>query len=107
MILDNANESYSTPWKRIATYEVPAALPACGPEGCTCAWLWVPFHCGQPNMYMAGFKCNVTGATSTAPVAPAKPAFYCADGTTTCVTGAKQMIAFNRTLLPGEHSNRD
>lgn len=85
-----------TPWKRIATYDVPAALPACGPEGCTCAWLWVPFHCGQPNMYMQGFKCNVTGATSTIPVAPAKAPVYCADGVTPCVTGAKQMLVFNQ-----------
>lgn len=52
-------------------------------------------------MYMAGFKCNVTGAISTAPVASAKPAVYCADGTTPCVTGAKQMIAFNRKFLLG------
>jgi hypothetical protein len=38
-----------TPWKRLATYQVPD-LPACPEEGCTCAWLWVPDGCGQPNM---------------------------------------------------------
>jgi hypothetical protein len=38
-----------TPWKRLATYSVPD-LPACPEEGCTCAWLWVPDGCGQPNM---------------------------------------------------------
>jgi hypothetical protein len=38
-----------TPWKRMATYQVPD-LPACPEEGCTCAWLWVPKGCGEPNM---------------------------------------------------------
>jgi len=31
----------NTPWKRIVTYEIPKALPACPPAGCICAWLWV------------------------------------------------------------------
>jgi hypothetical protein len=38
-----------TPWKRVATYQVPN-LPKCPEGGCTCAWLWVPEGCGQPNM---------------------------------------------------------
>ncbi|KAH3296412.1 hypothetical protein KXW74_008633 [Aspergillus fumigatus] len=85
-----------TPWKRIATYEVPKDLPACPPGGCTCAWLWVPNGCGQPNMYMAGYKCNVTGSTSSKKVAPAQVPVYCADDSSKCVKGAKQMIAFNQ-----------
>ncbi|RHZ45093.1 lignocellulolytic auxiliary activity family 14 protein [Aspergillus thermomutatus] len=85
-----------TPWKRVATYEVPKDLPACPPGGCTCAWLWVPNGCGQPNMYMAGSKCNVTGSTSSKKVATAQVAAYCADDTSKCVKGAKQMIAFNQ-----------
>ncbi|KAF2682968.1 hypothetical protein K458DRAFT_419212 [Lentithecium fluviatile CBS 122367] len=38
-----------TPWKRLATYRVPN-LPKCPEGGCTCAWLWVPSGCGEPNM---------------------------------------------------------
>lgn len=38
-----------TPWKRMATYQVPD-LPACPDGGCICAWLWVPDGCGQGNM---------------------------------------------------------
>jgi hypothetical protein len=38
-----------TPWKRVATYQVPN-LPKCPEGGCTCAWLWVPDGCGQSNM---------------------------------------------------------
>ncbi|KAI9045977.1 lignocellulolytic auxiliary activity family 14 protein [Aspergillus affinis] len=84
-----------TPWKRLATYEVPD-LPECPSGGCTCAWLWVPIGCGQPNMYMQGFKCHVTGATSSNPLSSAKPPKYCADDESKCVKGAKQMIAWNQ-----------
>ena len=50
--LDNLvvfSTKYHTPWKRLATYDVPN-LPKCPEAGCTCAWLWVPLQCGQPNM---------------------------------------------------------
>ncbi|PLB51504.1 hypothetical protein P170DRAFT_443704 [Aspergillus steynii IBT 23096] len=84
-----------SPWKRLATYEVPD-LPACPPDGCTCAWLWVPIGCGQPNMYMQGFKCNVTGSKSSKKVGSAQPPIYCADDASKCAKGAKQMIAWNQ-----------
>ena len=45
---------------------------------------------------MQGFKCNVTGATSTARLAKAKAPVYCADDASKCVRGAKQMIAWNQ-----------
>lgn len=41
---ENADKR-STPWKRVATYQVPKDLPACPPGGCYCAWLWVPDGC--------------------------------------------------------------
>jgi hypothetical protein len=48
-------------------------------------------------MYMAGYKCQVTGATSTAPLAlPVKPPIYYGDDATKCVKGAKQMMAWNQ-----------
>lgn len=67
---------YKTPWKRIAVYEVSEGLQECPPEGCSCASLWVPFGCGTPNEYMAGYKCEVPGATSTVPLGTAKPATF-------------------------------
>jgi len=82
----------NTPWKRIATYAVPADLPMCPPSGCTCAWLWVPKGCGQPNMYMQGFKCRVTGSNSNRRLAPAQPPRFCGNNSNDCVRGAKQMI---------------
>ncbi|KAF2763167.1 hypothetical protein EJ05DRAFT_447590 [Pseudovirgaria hyperparasitica] len=87
---------YHTPWQRVTTYEAPD-LPACPEEGCTCAWLWVPKGCGQPNMYMQGHKCKVTGAKPTAKkLAAAKPPVYCEGDASKCVKGAKQMIAWNQ-----------
>ena len=85
----------STPWKRIATYKVPN-LPACPPGGCHCAWVWVPKGCGEPSMYMHGFKCKVTGAKSTTPLASAKPPVYCKDDRNKCVKGAKQMVVWHQ-----------
>ncbi|PSN71810.1 hypothetical protein BS50DRAFT_484432 [Corynespora cassiicola Philippines] len=87
---------YHTPWKRLTTYQVPD-LPACPEGGCHCAWLWVPTGCGEGNMYMQGFKCNVTNATSTRTLAPAQAPAYCEDDPTKCVTGAKQMIAWHQS----------
>ncbi len=48
--------------------------------------------CGQPNMYMQGHKCIVTGSTSTRKLAVAKPPVYCENDRSKCVKGAKQMI---------------
>ncbi|KFY94807.1 hypothetical protein V500_03046 [Pseudogymnoascus sp. VKM F-4518 (FW-2643)] len=87
---------YNTPWKRIAVYDIPENLPECPPEGCTCAWLWLPFGCGMPNEYMAGYKCKVTGATSTIPLGTAKPPTFCAGDSSTCQAGPKQMIIWNQ-----------
>ncbi|KAL5334287.1 hypothetical protein BJX70DRAFT_402739 [Aspergillus crustosus] len=46
--------------------------------------------------YMAGYKCNVTGSTSIKQLAPAQPPVYCEDDATRCVSGAKQIIAWNQ-----------
>ncbi|KAM0448807.1 hypothetical protein ACHAPV_009443 [Trichoderma viride] len=85
-----------TPWKRIATYQVPQDLPECPEGGCYCAWLWVPNGCGQPNMYMANYRCHVTGTSSTKKVAQAQVPVYCGNDSSKCLPGAKQMIAWNQ-----------
>ncbi|CAF4962578.1 unnamed protein product [Rotaria sp. Silwood1] len=85
---------YKTPWQRVTSYDVPNDLPPCPPGGCTCAWGWIPMGCGQPNMYMQGHKCIVTGSTSTKKLAVAKPPVYCENDRSKCVKGAKQMIFY-------------
>ena len=52
--------------------------------------------CGEPNMYMQGFKCIVTGSSSTKKLAVAKPAVYCEDDPSQCVKGAKQMVFYEQ-----------
>ncbi|KIY46248.1 hypothetical protein FISHEDRAFT_46376, partial [Fistulina hepatica ATCC 64428] len=87
---------YHTPWKRVTTYDVPAALPACPVGGCTCAWGWIPNGCGQPNMYHQAFKCNVTGATGTVAVGTGQPPVWCEDDASNCTSGPKQMLYWNQ-----------
>lgn len=87
---------HNTPWKREVWYDVPAALPACPPAGCICAWGWVPNGCGQPNMYHQAFRCRVTGATSVTPIAAPKPPVWCQNNPGACTKGSKQMIYWNQ-----------
>ncbi|KAF9525849.1 hypothetical protein CPB83DRAFT_795622 [Crepidotus variabilis] len=88
---------YNTPWRRIAVYKVPD-LPACPAGGCICAWGWVANGCGMANMYMQGFRCQVTNASGSAkPLAPAKPPVWCESNPGSCRTGAKQMIYWSQT----------
>lgn len=87
---------YHTPWKRITSYDVPANLPACPEGGCICAWGWVPNGCGEPNMFHGAFKCKVTGATSSTPVAKPKPPVWCEGDANKCVKGSKQMIYWHQ-----------
>ena len=47
-------------------------------------------------MYMEPIKCNVTGATSTTPVAPGKAPVWCEDDQSKCVKGAKQMLYWHQ-----------
>ncbi|OAX34821.1 hypothetical protein K503DRAFT_698010 [Rhizopogon vinicolor AM-OR11-026] len=87
---------YNTPWKRVTSYDVPQDMPACPAGGCTCAWVWIPNGCGEPNIYMQGFKCMVTGATSTTPIATPKPPVWCEEDQSTCTQGSKQILAWNQ-----------
>ncbi|KAJ7078020.1 hypothetical protein B0H15DRAFT_1025980 [Mycena belliarum] len=86
---------YHTPWKRLATYQVPN-LPACPENGCICAWGWVPNGCGEPNMYMQGYRCKVVGKTGSAALAPAAPATWCEGAPGSCTKGARQMIFWHQ-----------
>lgn len=47
-------------------------------------------------MYMQGFKCNVTGSTSTIPLATPKPPVWCEGAPNKCVKGAKQLIGWHQ-----------
>ncbi|PPR05141.1 hypothetical protein CVT26_012227 [Gymnopilus dilepis] len=87
---------YHTPWKRVTSYDVPAAMPPCPAGGCMCAWGWIPNGCGEPNMYHTAFRCQVTGSTSTTPLATPKPPVWCEGNPGGCTKGAKQMLYWNQ-----------
>ncbi|KAL1949696.1 hypothetical protein VTO73DRAFT_8577 [Trametes versicolor] len=60
-------------WNRFTDFSVPERMPACPEGGCHCAWFWIHSpDSGSEQIYMNGFKCDVTGARSTVPLA--KPA---------------------------------
>lgn len=82
-------------WTRFTDFQVPANMPPCPPEGCHCAWFWIHssnsgsqqsaffffpskwfqrYNVAHRSVvdYMNGFKCNVTGSTSTVPLAQPK-----------------------------------
>ncbi|KIY46927.1 hypothetical protein FISHEDRAFT_46370 [Fistulina hepatica ATCC 64428] len=86
----------NTPWKRVTTYEVPAAMPPCPDGGCICGWGWISNGCGQANMYHQAFKCNVTGATGTVAVGTPQPPVWCEEDQSQCVQGPKQMLYWNQ-----------
>ncbi|WWC69318.1 uncharacterized protein I206_103256 [Kwoniella pini CBS 10737] len=46
--------------KRLTTFEIPSNLPNCPENGCTCAWFWQGKNSAN-EMYMTGFKCDVSG----------------------------------------------
>lgn len=88
--------AYHTPWTRVTTYQVPAKMPPCPPGGCICSWNWIPDGCGTANMYMQGFKCNVTNSISTTPLATPKPAVWCEGAPNNCTQGAKQVMGWHQ-----------
>ena len=47
-------------------------------------------------MYMQNHRCKVTGASSDKQLAPAKAPAWCAEDSSKCIKGAKQMLAWNR-----------
>ena len=56
-------------------------------------------RCGEPNIYMQGFKCNVTGQPGDLAVATASAPVWCEEGdddSLPCTQGPKLMIYWNQ-----------
>ncbi|EAU86294.1 hypothetical protein CC1G_08018 [Coprinopsis cinerea okayama7 len=89
---------HHTPWYREVEYDVPN-LPKCPPNGCFCAWGWLPDDCGQPTMSMQAFRCTVLNPPTSAAVhvGRARPPVWCEEDPSTCRQGAKQMIFWTQT----------
>ena len=56
----------------------------------------VVIRCGEPNMYMAGFKCKVTNSISNVALAKPNPPVWCEGNPSNCTKGAKQFIGWNQ-----------
>ncbi|KAK4683791.1 hypothetical protein P7C73_g6433, partial [Tremellales sp. Uapishka_1] len=85
--------NYTCPWYKNVTFDIPADLPPCPEGGCHCMWGWIHADdAGSEQMYMLGYRCNVTGATGTTPLPSANTANICdyPTDTSNCTVGAKQ-----------------
>ena len=56
---------------------------------------------------MAGYKCMVTGSTSTKTLATAQVPKYCPGNSGACTKGAKQILVMNRKLCTSRMRNSD
>jgi len=84
-------------WNRYTDFPVPAKMPPCPNGKCVCAWLWQHREdAGGDEMYMNGFQCNVTGATSNTPIPQGKVPVRCADDSSKCIKGPKQPIYWDQ-----------
>ncbi|KAF9443302.1 hypothetical protein P691DRAFT_738058 [Macrolepiota fuliginosa MF-IS2] len=89
-------------WTRMTDFKVPADMPACPPGGCTCAWFWIhSADSGSEQMYMNGFRCDITGAKPDAPALGQSqvarrcgldPASGRSGNPSNCTQGAKQPL---------------
>ncbi|KAF8501716.1 hypothetical protein F5888DRAFT_1941595 [Russula emetica] len=53
-------------WNLYTYFEVPADMPPCPNNKCTCAWFWIhQADSGSEQNYMTGFQCNFANAAST------------------------------------------
>jgi len=60
-------------WTRFTDFSVPKRMPACPSGGCICAFFWIHApDSGGEEMYMNGFRCNITNPTSTVALAQSK-----------------------------------
>ncbi|WWC60981.1 uncharacterized protein I303_103558 [Kwoniella dejecticola CBS 10117] len=58
--------------QRLTSFSIPNNLPACPEGGCTCAWFWAGKNSAN-EMYMTGFRCDVSGGSGTTYPSPAPP----------------------------------
>ncbi|KAI5117029.1 hypothetical protein M0805_001545 [Coniferiporia weirii] len=105
-------------WNRFTNFDVPAQMPACPEGGCICAFFWIHApDSGSEQIFMNGYRCQVTGATSTTPVATSRVARRCgADpdfskpdaAAWNCTYGAKQPLYWDQTennnMFEGVHA---
>ncbi|KAF8839535.1 hypothetical protein BDN67DRAFT_969936 [Paxillus ammoniavirescens] len=105
-------------WDRYTDFSVPAKMPPCPDNMCTCAFFWIHSpDSGSEQNYMNGFQCRITNSTSTVGLATSKVARRCgadpANGKANavpgnCTYGAKQPLywyqAEQNNMFEGSYS---
>lgn len=101
--------NYRSVWERDATYQFPAGMPECPPEGCLCTWNWLhtagntrnpPAPAGQAQGEGYGFeifnnlfRCKVSNAiNNNNKVGAGQNPVDCSKDRSKCVTGPKKPI---------------
>ncbi|KAF5353774.1 hypothetical protein D9757_013863 [Collybiopsis confluens] len=89
-------------WTRFTDFEIPDRMPECPGGKCICAWFWIHSpDSGSEQNYMTAFQCNITGATSTVPLAKPQVPRRCGldldngkelASVSNCTYGAKQPL---------------
>lgn len=78
-------------WITSTTFPIPQDMPPCPEGGCICGWHWIHSpDSGSAQMFMNGFRCNVTGSTSDIPLAKPEVPKRCTGDFSQCNQGAQQ-----------------
>ncbi|KAL7421844.1 hypothetical protein Q5752_003615 [Cryptotrichosporon argae] len=83
----------SCPWFKDVDFAIPADIPACPADGCTCQFNWVHSDdSGSEQIYSLMYRCNVTGATATEAIPSSTVANKCdyPTDTSNCTVGPRQ-----------------
>lgn len=93
-------------WSVNTGFQVPQNMPPCPDGGCICAWHWIhSVDSGSAQMYMNGFRCKVTGATSNTPVLTPQVPKRCTGDLSKCNQGAQQPLYWFQA--EGNNMNND
>ncbi|KAL4250822.1 Lytic polysaccharide monooxygenase AA14 [Abortiporus biennis] len=105
-------------WELNTKFQVPSDMPACPEGGCICAWFWIHSpDSGSEQMYMNGFRCDISGAHGTKSIGKPAVARRCgadpANGRpnatpSNCTVGPKQPLYWyqneRNNMFEGQYS---
>ncbi|KAF9790728.1 hypothetical protein BJ322DRAFT_409934 [Thelephora terrestris] len=80
-------------WNVDTGFQIPKDMPPCPDGGCICAWHWIhSVDSGSAQMFMNGFRCQVTGSTANTPIGTPQVPKRCTNDPSQCYTGPQQPL---------------
>jgi len=80
-------------WDVSTVFQIPQDMPPCPAGGCICAWHWIhSADSGSAQMFMNGFRCQVTGSTSNNALLKPEVPKRCTNNPSACNQGAQQPL---------------